>query len=86
MLETGILRPFIEILLARELRRVPDALVVPLGDQVSAALLYLAVVGAVDQKRLLIGFPHPSGANGHKVWKWQAVKRSLRTKVARWFD
>jgi hypothetical protein len=86
MLETPILLPFIELLLARELRKVPDALVVPLGDQVSAVLLYLAVIGAVDEKRLLIGFPHPSGANGHKAWKWPAARSNLRRKVGRWFE
>ena len=64
---------------------MPDALIVPLGNAVSAALEYLADRGDVSAERCLFGFPHPSGANGGRVRDFTARQQELREKVAMHF-
>jgi hypothetical protein len=65
IIETPTLRWFLDNVLAMELEQIPRAVIVPLGKSVSTALRYLENNGKVDGRRCLLGFPHPSGANGH---------------------
>ncbi|MFI5395832.1 MAG: hypothetical protein ACHQ9S_09895 [Candidatus Binatia bacterium] len=76
------LRECIESVLAPELASVPDALVVPLGNAVSAALEHLAALGKLSAQRCLFGFPHPSGANGRRLKDFAARRQELTEKVA----
>jgi hypothetical protein len=85
MLTRPLLRRYITDLLAPELDRVSDALVVPLGVNVDAAIRYLASRRLVDPARCLVGFPHPSGNNGTRMQKWRANRDTLKRRVARWF-
>ena len=43
------------------------AVFVPLGDDATRALRYLARNGRIDENRILDGLPHPSGANGERI-------------------
>ena len=64
--------------LPAELEKVPDALIVPLGKAVEEAL---GVIGMAEAERTLQGFPHPSGANGHRVKQFQRERSRLREVV-----
>jgi hypothetical protein len=64
--------------LVPELASMPNALVVPLGNAVSRLMTSLA---DVDPSRCLVGFPHPSGANGHAPKQFASQRASLRRKV-----
>jgi hypothetical protein len=64
VLDTSTLCGFIDNMLAEELQRLPQAVIIPLGKSVSTVLKYLT--GRIDRRRCLLGFPHPSGANGHR--------------------
>ena len=70
-----------------ELASLPGALIVPIGDYVSGLLQELAADGLVDAKRCLFGFPHPSGANGHRKSRFEKQRQTppdpRRTRVAR---
>lgn len=67
--------------LPTELKQLPDAIVVPLGRAVEDGLSYLQI----DRShRILVGFPHPSGGNGHRVKQFKAEYRSLRKAVQAW--
>jgi len=57
---------FVQHVLAPELGSMRGALVIPLGKCVDAVLDSLVRAGALDAKACLLGFPHPSGANGHR--------------------
>ncbi len=85
MLRNLFLQECVESMLAPELASVPDALIIPLGNAVSAALEYLAGRGDVSAERCLFGFPHPSGANGGRVRDFTARQQELREKVATYF-
>lgn len=79
------LRRYLFDLLVPELAEIPDALIVPLGDKVSETLLLLAAEGLLDEERCLVGFPHPSGNNGHRMRKWNENREGLKRKTATWF-
>jgi hypothetical protein len=69
---------------ADELRRTGDALVVPLGHAVSEALAALRDAGVPPAERCLLGFPHPSGANGHRQREYAAARETLAQQVRSW--
>jgi len=46
---------------------LPQALFIPLGPAVTAALALLASEGRLDTGRILSGLPHPSGANAERI-------------------
>lgn len=71
--------------LAPELAMLPEALVVPLGRAVDAAIAMLIHEGQVEQARCLVGFPHPSGRNVNRVKQWDMKRRQLCRKALRWF-
>ena len=68
--------------LAANLVQTPDGLVVPLGK---AAALGVELSG-VDVRRVLSGFPHPSGGNGHRTRQYAANRDSLSAAVRNWFS
>lgn len=50
-----------------DVKALPNALFVPLGDKVGEALHFLADRGMMDRNRILDGLPHPSGANAERI-------------------
>lgn len=67
--------------LVPELDKLPIALIVPLGRAVEGALAHLGI----DQSRkMLHGFPHPSGGNGHRTSQFKSEYRQLRRAARNW--
>jgi hypothetical protein len=62
-----VLRRMIETHLAEEATALPRAVWIPLGGHAEAALAHLARKGLLDQRRVLGGLPHPSGANAERI-------------------
>ena len=79
------LRHFIEHLLTEELQQVPAAIIIPLGQSVSEIIGYLVETGHVERHRCLMGFPHPSGANGHRVREFNERRVHLTRSLKEWF-
>jgi hypothetical protein len=67
MLRTMPMRDWLKAYTGAELATLKDALFVPLGPKVAAALKHLAAEGFIDTKRILQGLPHPSGANAERI-------------------
>lgn len=67
LLATPPLRDQLDRGFAREIAALPEAVVVPLGPRVGEAVQALAGAGAVDPDRVLLGLPHPSGANAERI-------------------
>ena len=59
-----LLEDFLASTLRPELDQVPDALIVPLGKPAADAL---NIIGLDKERRVLGGFPHPSGQNGGRI-------------------
>ncbi len=85
IVQSPMLRGYVERVLSQELGQLPEALIVPLGKRVDEGLSWLAARGVVDSRRILCGFPHPSGANGHRHRQWAENADTLRRQTARWF-
>lgn len=84
--QPAILRAFITQVLAGQLAASPDALVVPLGDAASTAVSMCATAGAVRREQCLLGFPHPSGGNGHRKRQYAERQEAMTDAVAAWFE
>ena len=67
MTRVPALREQIGTELADELRALPNAIFVPLGPKVSAALELAADTAGIDRARILSGLPHPSGASAERI-------------------
>lgn len=85
LLDEPILRWCVENILAHELSRVPEALVVPLGRAAESAAGRLVELDVLAEERLLSGFPHPSGAFPGRLSQYEANRDSMLVSVNRWF-
>lgn len=72
--------------LSRELASVPEAVIVPLGRVADEAVEFLNRRGLIDLSRCLRGFPHPSGANGHRKPEFEAGRERWSVQIAAWFN
>jgi hypothetical protein len=84
ILSHPILVHFVEHVLAPELVSMPGALVIPLGKCVDTVLGSLVKAGSLDAKACLLGFPHPSGANGHRRAEFEQGRDMLSETVGCW--
>lgn len=85
LLSTPVLRRFVDEVLAAEFRATPDVLVIPLGKCVDTVLKHLIRTGALNAQRCLLGFPHPSGANGHRRTEFEKGLNGFTQIIDRWF-
>ncbi|MFI5529912.1 hypothetical protein ACIA8O_15360 [Kitasatospora sp. NPDC051853] len=83
---TGIpvLRTFAEQVLGAELAAMPQALVIPFGKAATEAVQLAVDSGRLPAERCLLGFPHPSGANGHRQRQFDQEREQLTEAVAAW--
>jgi hypothetical protein len=79
--KSPFLMRFARDILALELESVPEAVIVPLGKSVEEVLAVLAAEGQIRPGRWLSGFPHPSGANGHRVCLFNQNHASLSEQL-----
>lgn len=66
-----------------ELNMLENPLIIPLGKSVEHYLTYLIdrQFIQVQDRKILWGFPHPSGANGHKFKQFELVKTRMKQTV-----
>lgn len=68
MLKENALKWQIDECLAEEVKSFDDSvLYIPLGPKPADALMYLAKQGLLKQEQILVGIPHPSGANAERI-------------------
>jgi hypothetical protein len=82
----GLFRLMLDELLAPRLACAPDALIVPLGVAAATGVAYLRDQGIITVDRILVGMPHPSGANGHRHEQFRENADALRSRIAGWFS
>ncbi len=79
-----VLRSLVRASLGPRVAMAAEALVIPLGKAAQDAVMLLTADGLLDRERCLLGFPHPSGANGWRVRQYTARRKTLREEVAHW--
>jgi hypothetical protein len=84
MVRTAFLQQQIEAHFVEEAKSLGNAVFVPLGPKVSEGLDWLAQGGVISEDRILLhGMPHPSGANAERIAYFLGRKDrgSLSTKI-----
>ncbi len=66
---------------AEDVKTLPNAFFLPLGDKVSDALHFLAKQGLLDSDRIISGLPHPSPANAERIAYFLGNKRREELSV-----
>ncbi len=78
ILKTEILKKYVTECFATEMSNLDNPLIIPLGVNVSAVLNYLADKQILNSNCLLLGFPHPSGGNGHRLKQFMENKDQMK--------
>ena len=86
LLKTDCLRRYARGVFANELQLIGRAFIVPLGDAVSKVVQELIASKLLDEERCLVGFPHPSGGNGHRVKQFAERRTAMQTSLNSWFS
>lgn len=82
LVRSAFLMRYVRDLLAPELSQLHAAIFVPLGKSVATALELLEAERRIPAGRTLHGFPHPSGANGHRARQFEKMKPAMM----RWLE
>ena len=80
-----LLKKYIFNSFKKEIRTLENPFIVPLGKSVERALKLLIVRGVIEEEQCLFGFPHPSGANGHRLKQFKKNKESMMKSIERYF-
>jgi hypothetical protein len=64
-----------------ELKMMKHALIIPLGKVVERVLHLLVQDGELDANQCLWGFPHPSGANGHRQKQFACYQDQMKNRI-----
>ncbi|WLD93851.1 hypothetical protein [Alkalihalobacillus sp. AL-G] len=67
-----------------DIKPLDAPLIIPLGKAVEAALRVFIEKGWIQENQCLFGFPHPSGANGHRVKQFFQHKDELQRKIRKY--
>lgn len=69
-----------------EINQFKGKLIVPLGKTVNEVLLKIQSEGKLNDNYILNGFPHPSGANGHRAKQFEKNKENMKSIIGEWID
>ncbi|QXP67692.1 uracil-DNA glycosylase family protein [Polaribacter sp. AHE13PA] len=83
-LKSEILWKQIEKLFIPEISEFKGKLIIPLGKSVSEILLKIQSENKLNGNFILNGFPHPSGANGHRAKQFETNKESMKETIKEW--
>lgn len=61
----------------KNLEKWEEILLIPLGKAVEEVLIKLKEDGIVKEEQVLMGFPHPSGANVNRVSQFEANRDNM---------
>lgn len=81
LLRTELFMKYIEEYFYPQITLLQDALIIPLGKCVEDVLLGLIEKDIIKESQCLLGFPHPSGANAHRVTQFNNNKEMLIEKI-----
>ncbi|WP_079509245.1 uracil-DNA glycosylase family protein [Mesobacillus jeotgali] len=85
ILKSKLLLSFLKEYFDPQAAMLQDALVIPLGKSVEEIMRAYINEGLLDENNILFGFPHPSGANGHRKQQFITNKEKMRDTMIRFF-
>lgn len=81
ILDSEILLKYVEEYFYKEVKELKNVLIIPLGKAVEKILIYMIQKGIISEEQCLLGFPHPSGANGHRKEQFEKEKENMKNKL-----
>lgn len=85
IMDNEILYSYVKKYFYNEIKILPNALIVPLGKAVEEVLEKMIKDNLIKEEQCLLGFPHPSGANGHRKKQFEENKMKLLSIVEEYF-
>lgn len=85
ILEDEVLKSYAKKYFYKEVEKMKEALIIPLGKAVEEVLEFMIDEGLIMKKQCLFGFPHPSGANGHRKKQFEINKEKLLNIIDSYF-
>lgn len=85
LLKTAMLAEYATEVFPEELARINShGLIIPLGITAERIIRHLYTANQLTGHTILSGFPHPSGANGHRAKQFEQNKYAMIEKIRRW--
>ncbi|MCD3297705.1 hypothetical protein G8T67_12925, partial [Clostridium botulinum C/D] len=69
----------------KSLNNFKEVLLIPLGKAVEGVLLKLGEENIINKSQILMGFPHPSGANVNRKVQFQDNRENMIAQVRKFF-
>ncbi len=85
ILESKILTEYLKKYFYNEVKKLSNTLIIPLGKSVEEVLELMIEEGFIKKEQCLLGFPHPSGANGHRKRQFEENKEQLLSIIDNYF-
>lgn len=85
IIENETLWSYVEKFFYKEIEALPEALIIPLGKSVEEVLERMIENKLIKKEQCLLGFPHPSGANGHRKNQFEENKAKLLKIIEEYF-
>ena len=86
ILDSEILKTYLIKNFYKEVEKLPTALIIPLGKSVEEILELMISENLIKREQCLLGFPHPSGANGHRKKQFEENKEKLLKIIDEYFN
>ena len=83
-IKSKVLWKQIEKLFIPEINKFKEKLIIPLGKSVNEVLLKIQSENNLNDNFILNGFPHPSGANGHRAKQFENNKKGMQSIIEKW--
>lgn len=85
ILDNEVLNSYLRKYFYKEVEKLPNALIIPLGKAVEEILELMISAKLIKKEQCLLGFPHPSGANGHRKIQFEENKENLINIIDEYF-
>lgn len=85
ILGNEVLNSYLRKYFYKEVKSLPNVLIIPLGKAVEEVLELMISENLIKREQCLLGFPHPSGANGHRKMQFEEKKENLIKIINEYF-
>ncbi len=85
ILDSDVLKEYVKTYFYKEVETMNEVLIIPLGKAVEVVLKEMVNEGIICESQCLFGFPHPSGANGHRKKQFESNQEQFKTMIRSYF-
>ena len=85
ILDNEVLESYLREYFYKEVKKLPNVFIIPLGKSVEEVLEVMIKENLIKKEQCLLGFPHPSGANGHRKRQFMENKKILLSIINSYF-